>query len=267
MKWIRVIMTIALLMQMLYVPCAAQEFITLKGSEIEKGQLGEGMSVEVRYYSHGKEVTAKGRVQSVREDRFTVLDVRRIEIRYSDIVTLRFKPRAVRVVLKRGEKVRITASSVPAKRISGRVVKVTANTLTLKVRNTRTLRKILKIIDDDGWDMLSAESNTSAHLGVPLSALSKLEVAEGSRPFSGALVGFFVGAAIGTLLGGTDSEFGGEELALLGGLVFGGIGSGVGLVVGGLAWKKWQEVLLDHPNIGLTSHRNGGLALSASFAF
>lgn len=139
-----------------------------------------------------------------------------------------------------GARVRVTTSA-PSRRLTGTLIDVEGDSLRLAVGKRDTV-------------------------GVPLSAVTRLEESRGRQPnrMKGALIGGGVGLALGLGVGllvdfgrslGCESSSCtsnlGEALAI-GGLAGTGVGAGLGaLLAGALAKERWQPVARPGRSVGI----------------
>jgi len=73
MKSIRVILVSVLLLQIGYLPCAAQEVVTLQRSEIDPSELRIGTYVEVTYTRRDEIKTVKGYIKTIEDDALRII--------------------------------------------------------------------------------------------------------------------------------------------------------------------------------------------------
>jgi hypothetical protein len=113
---------------------------------------------------------------------------------------------------------------------------------------------------------------------IAFAQIRKLEVSQGvqRQALRGFGIGLLAGGAFGAVLGfadGDDSQgfvqFSAVEKALLGGLVFGGIGGAVGLAAGSATRsERWTRVPLDRQRVGVTvTPMRSGVALRGTVRF
>ena len=292
MKRISSILVAVLLLQIGYVPCAAQEAVVLKGDEIDSTKLKVGMYVEVTYYSprrrmpktrrYGKvKLTARGYIKAVEDDALTIVreGAPRKRIKYRDIISIAvgyteqdlIRLKAIQTMapgaVVPGARVRITAPSVSAEQFIGEVVRVSGDTLVVTAKMFRSMVK-------------GAPTYISKRLEVPFASVTRLDVSRGKKNhiLTGALVGLLVGGGVGAIhgssLGDDDPEpfsiitLTAEQKAAAWGIGFGAVGLVIGAAIG--ATKKtdiWKPVPLDRIRVSMAPQRHGGLALSASFEF
>ena len=259
MKWISLVLATALLVQVGYVPCAAQEAVMLKGDEIDSSILRIGAYVEVTHYiKKDKKRTDKGSIKSVEDDGFTIgRGFWKERIEYRNVITLKIEGFDL-FAFPPGSRVRITARSVADQRIVGTLAKLDADSLMLK--------------PEDGRQLV-----------VPLASISRFEVSPGqkSRAKTGAVIGCLVGATAGILF----IDFIDREIIPPAGMFLGGgtkrprkegfvlfvflcAGSTImgGIIGDHIHTERWKQVPLP-VRMSLSPQRHGGLMLSASFAF
>jgi hypothetical protein len=127
-----------------------------------------------------------------------------------------------------------------------------------------------------GDSLLLSVDGGAGRVFLPLISVSGIQVIRGRKPARGR------GAAIGALAGGVVGlvgslttydeskdffELGGGVNAALSGLLYGGLGAGVGLLVGNFVTiDRWQDVPLDRVRVSFAPQRDG-LALGASVRF
>ena len=257
MRWISSILVATFLIQVGYVPCAAEELVTPKGGEIERSKFKVGMYVEVTYCSEkGKKETAKGYIRAVEDDAIIIgRGLWKERIAYRDILSLRDpRQKAVRAKVVPGARVRITAPSVADHRLVGTVVTLDADTLKLRSKKQAVL------------------------LAIPVSGVAKLDVNTGRKRnfLKGAAIGAVsvgsLGAVIGLGSGDDDPDdflaFTAGEKAMINAIYLGGLGLVMGTLIGAIVkTEKWESVPVDRIRIGISPQRQGGMMLSASFGF
>ena len=260
MKWISSILVAALLVQVGYVPCAAEEPVTPNAGEIERSKLKVGMYVEVVYYSKNRRKrTITGYIKAVEDDaviidRGFIIDrgLWKERIAYRDIIDLTIQEqKALRSKVVPGARIRIVSAGSPP--LTGVFRSMDADTLVMK-------------------------SESGRQLSIPLASSTRLALRLGrkSNVGKGARIGFLVGATSGVILGlmvgETDSGWEGwpspGEAAGTLGLVFGVLGTAGGALFGLMIREKerWNEVPLP-VHLDIQSQRQGGMMLSASFTF
>ncbi len=250
MTCLHVVLVVALLMQMVFIPCAAQEMIILKGSETSEKNLKVGMDVDVVYLFGGKQTVAKGYVQSVRKDVFTVRDGWLKTIKYVDVITLQIKSEQIKPERKfKGKWVRVTTGTHPEKPVKGRLIKISANALTIHTSRSK--------------------------VAIPLQDIANFDVSIGvkRKTIQGLGIGLLTGATITAIMmsnASPEEKFLGSDRdwALIIGLLFVTpplcvIGAGIGFFK---ATHTWQSA--DVPNVSLSVQpmQNQGLGAKVSIA-
>ena len=136
----------------------------------------------------------------------------------------------------------------------------------IRVTTSAPSRRVTGTLIDVGGDSLRLAVGKRDTVGVPHSAVTRLEESRGRRAnyTKGALIGGGVGLALG-LGGGLLADFGqslgcestsctsnlGEALAI-GGLAGAGVGAGVGaLLAGAFPKERWQPVVRPGGSVGL----------------
>ena len=167
------------------------------------------------------------------------------------------------VPIRRGERVRVTHLPIcpadvcvgPRRQIVGTLMSVSSDSLLLSV---------------DGG---------AGQVFLPIISVSRIQVVRGRKPATGR------GAAIGALAGGViglvgslttykecegfcPGDLGRGGTAALSGLVFGGLGAGVGYLVGNFVTvDRWVDVPLNRLRVSLGPQRDGRFGLGASVRF
>jgi len=128
--------------------------------------------------------------------------------------------------------------------------------------------------------------NEQSSVWVPLASVTRLQQSKGLKPNrkKGALIGLFVGGALGAAIGaasykecvsehwmGFDCMFAPVSAgvsAALGGFVLGTIGAGIGALAGAsVKTDRWEEVPLDRVRVSLAPQRDGRLTVGVRLAF
>ncbi len=160
--------------------------------------------------------------------------------------------------IKPGDRIRVRIWSEPSKKYVGTLQTFVADTL-----------------------VLQAKGETAPRL-IPLASVKKFEFSKGkkSKIVTGAVVGFFGGAATGALVGlglypfvceGAEKEedyFCGLAIFLEGSVVGASAGLLLGTVIGATRRvDRWQAMPLERIRLGVSPYQNDGLLFSASFTF
>ena len=108
MKWISPALVTALLVQVVYLPCSAQDAAMPVGDEIDRTRLKVGVHVWVTYLKGGKKTTAEGKIKAVGKNALTVgRGLWKEDIKYQNIISLKTGPPP-------GDKIRLTSrQSIP----------------------------------------------------------------------------------------------------------------------------------------------------------
>jgi hypothetical protein len=155
-----------------------------------------------------------------------------------------------------GARVRIYAPSLIDGQVTGKVVKLNADTLMVALRGPKT------------------------PLQVPCASIESLEIYRGvdRKIGKGMAIGTVIGAGVGAYVGYGLSgiSFDGEkidrsdrlEMASICGFALGLLGASVGAGIGVLRGdERWEKVPLGCIRAGITPQRHGGVRLAMSFTF
>ncbi len=184
MKWISITLVTALLVQVVYLPCSAQEAVVMKGEEIDRTRLKVGAYVYVTYHPNKKaKEISMGYIKAVDDDALIVNKSKKRKrgktIQYKDIITLVMgstEQDILHFTVVPGAKVRITAPSIAEHRFVGTLTKTGVDSLVLTRKDFRTLV-------------------------VSMASVTKLEVNPGGKSQAG------IGAAVGLLIGAIPTLF------------------------------------------------------------
>lgn len=243
MKQIQVVLAIALLFQIAYVPCFAEEFVTLKGDEVAPPKLTIGEFVEATFYTKkGKKETARGYIKSVEDNDFTIgSGLWEEKIPYSKILILKLPGPPIII----GSRVRISTPH----QFTGDLESVATDTVVLKPKY-------------------------GSVLAIPRLSITNLEVSRGvkSKAQLGGVMGWVGGQLIGVVVFGmlVDEDDSYEEVAkkiTTTSLISVGAGILIGTYLGSKhKTEQWRKVSLDRLRIEYFPD-HGRLGLSATYAF
>lgn len=119
-------------------------------------------------------------------------------------------------------------------------------------------------VDSDTVHLLLSE--TTRHVDVNRRAIARLEISHAVESNAGraALKGFFIGAAVGALLGVASGDdppgfisFTAGDKALILGLSGGGVGALLGLLSGSSPHERWEPLSVGAAHLTLTPHGAG----------
>jgi hypothetical protein len=164
-----------------------------------------------------------------------------------------------------GARVRITSRNEPQAE-TGQVLTATADTIVIEVKGIRTVnyRQVY------GIDTLA----------FPVADIDRLEASRhtGNSRGRGALIGLFVGAGAGAVIGSATYEpcpaqawlcfepSSSGEAAVLGAVAFGVLGAGVGALIGStIPADKWETVPVRAAYMRPLPHNQIGLGFTATF--
>jgi hypothetical protein len=186
------------------------------------------------------------------------------------IVVLLFtaRPLLCQLLIPAGQSVRITSSRYDLRSRLARVLRATPDTVMIQTRGARTRNY------REAW--------TTDTLTIPVAAIDRLEVNHGggNHAKSGAMIGFGIGAVAGIAVGSLTYQecrpadswqcSWAKDLAgmqILGyGLLFGGIGTAVGAIVGGMIpGDRWEALPLRAASVRALPHSQIGLVFTAAF--
>ena len=262
MKSICVALVTALLLQAVSLPCMAQESIVLKGYEINSASLKTNMYVVVSYQIRGKQVEAKGYIQSIHKNDFSILDISMKTIKYQDVISLQIKP-------MESKKKKVLKQSPVLGIFYGAQVQI-------EKRNAN--KPILGKVTSVNSDTLFVLYQTKQQEAVAFSDMNQIWVRKYPHyGLKGSLYGFTIGFVSGAVVGANDGDdppgwlaMSAGDKAMIAGVLFGVIGIGIGAVVGGIYGANhvtWQALPLKNFHLGLSPDREGGLAFTAMKQF
>ena len=159
-----------------------------------------------------------------------------------------------------GTRVRVKAPSVSKHRLVGTIVSFDGDTLVVDV-----IKRVKKWTDSRQIHRTIEEHHTQ--FAIPLNSVTRLEMSDRTKRKTLRYAGYgavIVGGAFGTLIAVRLHGHYVKLAAIEGSVVGGFLGAAVGFFNRA---DSWEKVPLDRLQMSLLPQRQGGLALSASFAF